>query len=136
MKTKALIAAVATLALFAPTAHADQKNIDIAIGDAVRTYKDGGTDALLDASHTCYPATNRYANNGDKVDYCVAYDIAANKILQNVGAPIPEYFKGITMLMRQTGAAEHAHLFVGPDGLLKYMDARINYVQPKVPKRL
>jgi hypothetical protein len=137
MKLRVTAVAIVVIAGFVTgPAHASKATLDRAINDAVRDYKTGGVEGLVEASSVCYPARKRFADNGEQVDYCVAYDIAANKILQVKGIELPEYFTGMPMLVRQTGEAEAAGLFVGPDGLAEYMQSRLSYVQKRVAGKL
>ncbi|MFM0300382.1 hypothetical protein PQQ99_09710 [Paraburkholderia sediminicola] len=136
MKLKRLLAAVAVLALFAPAAHADQAGLDRAVRDAVKTYRGGGASALMEVSQVCYPANNKFVDNGEKVDYCVGFDMASLFILTHTKTPKPQYFDPLISLSRMTGAAEHAGLFVGPSGLDQYVGSRMNFVESRVPSKL
>jgi hypothetical protein len=134
--TVVVAAAVLVGVIVAGPAFAGRAALDQAIEDAVKDYRNGGAQKLEESSRVCYPARKKFVDNGAQVDYCVAYDIAANKILQVEGEHLPDYFEGLPMSVRQTGEAEAAGLFVGPDGLVSYMRSRIEYVQPRVKKRL
>jgi len=136
MRLKRLLAAVAALALFAPDVHADQAGLERAVRDAVKTYRGGGVNALREASEVCYSADSKFVDNGDLVDSCVAFDMAALVILTQTKTPKPQYFDPLISLHRMTGAAEHAGLFVGPDGLDRYVGSRMNFVESRVPSKL
>jgi len=135
MRTGIFSLFIVALLVIAPAAYGDNSSLDNGISSAVKDYKKGGVDALLDASSACYPANYRDTDNSSKVDFCVAYDLAANQILQKAHRPIPAYLQPVAMLVRVSDAAEKAGFFHDPRGLDDYIDSRSNYVIARVPAK-
>lgn len=143
---KKLIVLAAALACAVP-AMADSwnsnKNIESAMGTAIKTYRARGMTGLVDESRNCFAGLDTSARNrnvGRDVEYCIAYELSATTIDREVGKatqfPPTAGLEFLNVMTRAMATLEQAKLVRLPEEFAPYLKPRLQKISDELPRRM
>ncbi|WP_186083667.1 hypothetical protein [Burkholderia gladioli] len=140
-----IFAAFALFACAASAAMASDENLDHAAADAVKTFRTGGSDALVARAERCNSGISPRSrvNNltpPEQVEYCFAFEMASGYIIHNApGATQPtdaNYLTGMNIKIRAIKNAELVRVITLPEQVDDYLLPRARYVTDAVKQML
>jgi len=118
------------------------KNIERAMGAALKTYKKTGVSGIVDGMNNCYAGLDtRQANRnvGRDVEYCVAYALSSlvidGEISKAMNFPPSQYLNNVDVAVKAMFVLEQARIVTLPEQFTPYFDSRMSQIrQGLLPK--